>query len=78
MCAKVQVIVNDLEKEFGKDIAISNVSVSAEGSAEAILANKLGNHGAVVTDATGKVVSTIPGHKFGKVELMVGVNQLIN
>ena len=77
MCAKVQVVVNDLKKEFGSDINISNISVSAAGSAEAIAENKLGSHGAVVKDADGKVLATNPGHAFGKTELMVGINKLI-
>ena len=66
LCNKITVIVNDLKKDYGKKLDIKTVKVGSAGSAEAIKAAKLTNHGIIGKDIKGKIVTTVDGHNYKK------------
>ncbi|MDB4436235.1 hypothetical protein N9139_02045 [Akkermansiaceae bacterium] len=76
MCAKIKVIVNDLKKTQGKEIAFDNVLTTANGSDEDIKKAKLKGHGVVARDKKGKLVQTINGHSYGKKEIEAVIAKL--
>ena len=78
MCAKIKVIVNDLKKTQGKEIAFNNVLTSAKGSAKDIKDAKLKGHGVVARDKKGKLVTIFNGHSYGKKEIKAVIAILKN
>lgn len=69
MCAKIKVIVNDLKKTQGKEIAFKNALTTAKGSVQDIKKAKLKGHGIVARDQKGKLVQIVNGHSYGKKEI---------
>ena len=77
MCAKIKVIVNDLKKTQGKEIAFANVLASDPKGAKDIQKSKLKGHGIVARDQKGKLVQTVNGHRYGKKEIEAVVAKLL-
>ncbi|MGJ8697397.1 MAG: hypothetical protein ACSHYF_13860 [Verrucomicrobiaceae bacterium] len=77
MCAKIKVIVNDLKKTKGEQIAFSNVLVGAGNSVKEIEKAKLKSHGIIAKDKKGKIVELVHGHSYGKKEVEAVVAKLL-
>jgi hypothetical protein len=76
MCKKIQVIVNDLKKTQGTEIAFQNVMVSDETKKE-IKEAKLKGHGIIAKDKDGKLVQILNGHSYDKKAVQEIVDKLL-
>ncbi|MFT5632955.1 MAG: hypothetical protein ACI9SQ_000662 [Rubritalea sp.] len=63
MCNKIKVIVNDLKKAQGTEVAFANIVVSEE-TKEEIKKAKLKGHGIIAKDKDGKLVQILSGHSY--------------
>ena len=72
-CARIRGIVNDLEKEYGEEIAFDQLEATKPEYAKIVKASGLGSHGALAMDMSGKVIWKIPGHRMGREALLEGL-----
>jgi len=77
MCAKIKVIVNDLEKTKGEEVTFANVLVGSGNSDEEIKKANLKGHGIIANDKDGKLVEIINGHSYGRKEVEAVVSKLL-
>ena len=78
MCAKITTIVHGLKQEYSKKINIHTAAVKAPGSKEALKAAKIDSHGIVGKDASGKIIVTVIGHKYGKDKVLEVFQKLLD
>lgn len=76
MCNKIKVIVNDLKKTQGAEVAFENVVVSQE-TKEEIKKAKLKGHGIIAKDKEGKVIQTLSGHSYDDKAVKAIVTKLL-
>lgn len=77
MCAKIKVIVNDLEKTHGEKVKFQNTLVGSGDSAEQIKKAKLKGHGVIANNKDGELVQIMNGHAYGKKEVEAVVAKLL-
>ena len=70
--------MNDLDKEYGRQITFLQLDVSLPESKRAVRANDLKGHGALARDLTDRVIWTGPGHQLTRDNLLEGVNALLD
>jgi hypothetical protein len=62
--------VSELQPEYEGQIDFTVIQTAGQEEASGVEQYDVGNHGLVVFDEQGVVVHTIPGHAFGKDELL--------
>ena len=76
MCKKIKVIVNDLKKVHGNEVAFQNILVSDKTKKE-IKKAKLKGHGIIAKDKHGKLVQILNGHSYDKKAVQKIVDKLL-
>ena len=77
LCAKVEPIVNGLEKDYGSQMKFVIREKTAEGSAELIEKYELGVHGMVITDQAGAAQWKEPGHEQTREGVEAAIKKLL-
>lgn len=62
--------MSELQPEYEGRIEFTVIQTAGQEEASGVEQYDVGNHGLVVFDEQGEVVHTIPGHAFGKDELV--------
>jgi len=70
MCNGIVAAVSELEREYEGKLRFSVLSMESPGAAEVAEKHELGSHGMVALSATGDELGTIPGHDFGREEIV--------
>jgi hypothetical protein len=73
----VTVIVNDQKKTHGSKIDFKVVKVGEGDSAAEIKKAKLARHGIVAKDSSGKLLTKVDGHSYGKDKVVEVIDQLL-
>ena len=67
----------EAEKTYEGKILFSIVPHTKAGFADEVASFDIGNHGLVGFDPQGKVGTKIPGHEFGKAEIVKAIKTLL-
>lgn len=70
--------MNDLDKEYGRQITFLQLASSLPESKRAIRAHGLRSHGALARDLTDRVIWVGPGHQLTRDNLLEGVTALLD
>ena len=70
--------MNDLDKEYGRQITFLQFDAHLPESRKVIRAQDLQSHGAVARDLTDRIIWVGPGHGITRDNLLVGVNALLD
>ena len=76
-CNRIRGIVNDLDTEYGRKMKFELLNAFEPKNKETINAHRLGTHGALARDPSGRVIWTAPGHKLARDTLMKGVSAVL-
>jgi hypothetical protein len=69
--------VSELEKEYEGRITFTIIDPAATESSGDVEVYELETHGLVGFDSDGQKVNTIPGHQFGRDEIVVAIEELL-
>jgi len=80
MCTSIGAAVSELEQEYAGRVAFSTVIPYADGDTLVYPdeSKQVKHHGLEGRDATGKVVTIIEGHAFGRDEIVEVVEGLLS
>ncbi len=70
--------MNDLDKEYGRQITFLQLDAHLPESRRVIWANDLMGHGALAMDLTDRVIWTGAGHQLTRDNLLEAVNALLD
>jgi hypothetical protein len=77
MCAQVSAAVRELEPSYQGRVRLEVVEVTTQAVKDEVARYDVGSHGLVALDATGAVVGKIPGHAFGKDQIVAKADALL-
>lgn len=69
--------MDGLEDEYAGRVTFQLIPAKADGFKEDVARYELETHGLVGFDAAGEVVVTLPGHNFGREEIVAAVERVL-
>lgn len=77
LCARVEPVVNELEKEYGSRMTFVIRPRTDEGIPELLEEYDLGLHGMVITDKTGALKWKEPGHEQTREQVEAAIKKVL-